>query len=57
MRLAFDRFNSSGKLPYKLNAAIGCSRIDLQTDSVDKLLKEIDDRMYGDKPNRKENRR
>lgn len=54
LHAAFERFNESGKLPYRLEAAIGCCRVDLQTDSVDKLLKEIDERMYGDKPNRRE---
>ena len=45
----FRRFNSSGEVPYRLSASIGCCTLDLAERTTDDLMNEIDRRMFEEK--------
>ena len=42
-------FNASGEKPYQLSVSLGHSKCDLEHQTIDELLHEIDQRMYEDK--------
>ena len=45
----FDSFNKAKKVQYELSISLGYSKVDLRNNSVDDILKEIDEKMYLDK--------
>jgi len=49
IRNGFVDENASSKKEYKLGASIGVSEINLKTQSLDEIMREVDSRMYEDK--------
>ena len=45
----FENFNSKEVVPYKLSIALGYAKADLKNSSIDKLMNEIDQKIYEDK--------